>query len=83
MSALPRPQVNYRRMRPVDLAVVGDVRHTLTALNGRWRAADADRHQLQPLGTGLYSGAVGVALFLAALDPVSYTHLTLPTKRIV
>ena len=30
----------------VDLAVVGDVRHTLTALNGRWRAADADRPHL-------------------------------------
>ena len=30
----------------VDLAVVGDVRHTLSALNGRWQAADAERAHL-------------------------------------
>jgi type 2 lantibiotic biosynthesis protein LanM len=37
---------------------------------GLARAANAERYQLQPLGTGLYSGAVGVSLFLAALDHV-------------
>ncbi|MBP7775510.1 MAG: type 2 lantipeptide synthetase LanM family protein [Acidobacteria bacterium] len=41
---------------------------------GLARAADADRYQLQPLGAGLYSGAVGVALFLAALDDVTGRH---------
>ena len=38
---------------------------------GLARAADAERYQLQPLGTGLYSGAIGVALFLAALEHVT------------
>ncbi|MGH7268430.1 MAG: type 2 lanthipeptide synthetase LanM family protein [Candidatus Rokuibacteriota bacterium] len=38
---------------------------------GLTRAPRAERYQLQPLGAGLYSGASGVALFLAAVDRVT------------
>ena len=31
----------------VDLSIVGDVRHTLTALNSRWQAADGERAHLR------------------------------------
>ncbi len=52
-------------------------RHALRATDGSvsWIAPQymyrAERYQLQPIGSDLYSGACGIALFLAALERVT------------
>ena len=51
---------------------------------GRFAAAAADGIARQPEAADKITGAVNLPLFLLeGVATVSYTHLTLPTKRIV
>ena len=57
---------------------------------GRWAAGDANIHRTSLGGQGDTDGTIAIDTFLSRkgvtlteYQPVSYTHLTLPTKRIV
>ena len=69
MSALPRPQVNYRRMRPVDLAVVADLEKSLYAYpwsQGNFRDSLYAGYECWVACSG--DQVVGYAVLMVALD---------------